>query len=86
MDKSVWEKAVGKNANKKIVGPCDRCEGRVCTAKRKGIPFVKRRERGGKRIHERAVEEGVYLTVKVTANGAGIFRGRGWKEKNGARL
>jgi len=87
VDKSVREKAVRKNANKKIVGLCNRCEGRVCTVKRKGIPFAKRRERGGKRVHERAVEKGIYLTVKVTANGAGIFRGEeGQKEKDGARL
>jgi len=87
VDKSVQEKAVGKNANKKIVGPCNRCEERVCTAKRKGILFVKRRERGGKRIHERAVEKGVYLTTKVTTNSASIFCGEeGQKEKDGARL
>ena len=55
--------------------------------KRKGIPFVKRRERGGKRICERVVEEGVYPAVKVTANSAGIFCGEeGRKEKDGARL
>jgi len=87
VDKSVQEKAVRKNTNKKIVGPCDRCEGRVCTVKRKGIPFVKRRERGGKRICERAVEKGVYPAVKVTTNGAGIFHGEEeQKEKDGARL
>jgi len=55
--------------------------------KRKGIPFVKRRERGGKRICERAVEEGVYPTIKVITNGAGIFcEEEGRKEKDGARL
>ena len=87
MDKGVWEEAVGKNADKKIVGPCNRYEGGVCTTKRKGIPIVERGERGGKRICEGAVEEGIYLAVKVTANSAGIFCGEeGWEEKDGTRL
>jgi len=75
MDKGVWEEAVRKDANKKGVGPHDRCEGGVCTMKRKGIPIVKRREREGKRICERAVAEGIYPAVEVTTNGASIFCG-----------
>ena len=87
MDKSVWKEAVRKNADKKIVRSCNRCKGGVYTTERESIPFVKRRERGGKRIHERAVEEGVYPAVKVTTNGASIFcREEGWKEKDSARL
>ena len=87
MDKGVWKEAVRKNADKKIVGPCDRCERGVCTMKMKGIPTVKRGERGGKRIYEGTVEEGIHPTVKVTANSAGIFCGEeGWEEKDGARL
>ena len=55
--------------------------------KRKGIPFVKRRERGGKRIRERAVEEEVYPTIKVTTNGTGILCGeKRQEETDGARL
>jgi len=55
--------------------------------KRKGIPIIKRREGGGKRICERAAVEGIYPAIKVTANGAGIFCGeKGWKEVNGTRL
>ena len=45
MDKNVWEEAVGKNADKKIVGPRNRYEGGVCTTKRKGILTVERGER-----------------------------------------
>jgi len=87
MDKGVWEEAVRKNADKKIVGSCNRYEERVCTMKRKGIPIVERGKRGGKRICKGAVEKGVYLAIKVTANGTGIFCGKeGWEEKNGARL
>ena len=47
MDKDVWEVVVRKDAYKKIVGSCDRCEGRVYAMKREGIPFVERRKGGG---------------------------------------
>jgi len=73
VNKGVWEEAIGENADKKGVGPCDRFEGRVCTTKRKGIPALKRRERGGKRICEGAAEERIYPAIKVTINGAGTF-------------
>ena len=29
------------------MGSCNRCEGGVYAMKREGVPFVKRRERGG---------------------------------------
>ena len=73
IDQGVWEEAVRKNAGKKVVEPCDRCKRRVRTTKRKGIPIVEGRKRGGKRICKGAVEEGVYLAIKVIANSASIF-------------
>ena len=55
--------------------------------KRKGIPTVERGERGGKRMCEGAVEEGIHLAIKVTANSTSIFCGEeGQEEKDGARL
>jgi len=55
--------------------------------KRKDIAVVERRERGGKRICERTVVEGIYLAVKVTANSASIFcREERWKETDGTGL
>jgi len=87
MDKGVWEEAVRKNANKEGIGPCDRCEGGVCTTKRKDIPVVERRERGGKRICERAVVEVIYPAIEVTTNGASIFCGEErWEETDSAGL
>jgi len=69
------------------VRPCNRCKGGVCITKRKDIPAVKRRKRGGKRICEEAVAKRVYSAVQVTTNGAGILCGeKGWKEADGARL
>ena len=69
------------------MGPCNRHERRVHTKKRKGIPTIERRERGGKRICKRAVVKEVYTAIKVTANGAGILCGeKRWKEVDGARL
>jgi len=44
MDKSVWKEAIGEDANKKGVGPYDRCE------EREGIPIVKGGKGGGKRV------------------------------------
>ena len=69
------------------MGPCDRSKGRVCTEKGEGVPIVKRRKRGGKGIHLRATEEGVYPTVQITTDGTGIFcRKEEWKEAYGAGL
>ena len=87
MDKGVWEEAVRKNADKKIVGPYNRCKEGVCTTKMKGISAVEREERGGKRIYEGTVKKGIHSAVQVTTNGAGVLcRKEGWKEKNGTRL
>ena len=47
MDKGVWEEAVRKDAHKKIMGSCDRVEGRVYAIKKESIPFVERREGRG---------------------------------------
>jgi len=50
VDKGVWKEAVRKNADKKNMGSCDRCEGGVCTMKREGIPFVKRGKGGSENL------------------------------------
>ena len=87
MNKGVWEEAIREDADKEGMGPHDRCERRVHTKERKGIPVVERKERGGKRICERAVAKGVYMAIKVTANSAGILCGeKGWKEVDSVRL
>jgi len=87
MDKGVWEETVRKDADEKSVGPCDRSEGGIHTMKRKGIPAVERRERGGERICERTVAKGIYPAVEVTANSTGILCGEErWEETDGAGL
>ena len=87
MDKSVWKEAIREDADKEGMGPHDRCERRVHTKERKGIPIIERKERGGKRICERAVVKRVYLTVKVTTNGASILCGEErWEKTDGAGL
>jgi len=87
MDKGVQKEVVRKDVHKKIMGSCNRGEGRVYAKKRKSIPFVKRRERGGQRIHEGVIEEGVYPAIKVTTNGAGILcREEKWEEEDGTGL
>jgi len=87
MNKGIWEEAIREDANEEGVGPRNRYKRRVHIKERKGIPIVERRERGGKRICERAVAKGVYTAVKVTANSASILCGeKGWKEADGVRL
>jgi len=55
--------------------------------KRKGIPVIKGREGGGKRICERTVAEGIHPAVEVTTNSAGIFCGEErWEETDGVGL
>ena len=55
--------------------------------KRKGIPTVERRERGGKRICKRTVAKGIYLAIKVTTNGTSILcEEERWEETDGAEL
>ena len=87
MNKDVWEEAVRENANEEVMGPCDRCEGRVCTEEGEGVPVVKRGERGGERVREGTVEEGLHLAVEITTNSASVLcRKKGWEEEDGARL
>ena len=87
MDKGVWKEAIRKDANKEVVGSCNRDEERVCTIKRKGIPAVERGERGGNGICERTIKERIYLAIEVTTNGAGILCGEERREEmDGARL
>jgi len=54
---------VREDADEEVMGPCDRCERRVCTEKGEGIPVVKRGERRSERIHEITVKEGVYPAI-----------------------
>jgi len=87
MNKGVREEAIRKDANKEVVGSCDRDERRVCIMKRKDISTVERGERGGKKICERTIEERIYLAIEVTTNGAGIFCGEERQEgMDGVRL
>ena len=87
IDKGVWEETVRKNADEESVELCDRSEEGICTTKRKGIPTIERRERGGKEVCKRAAAKGIYSTIKDTANSAGILcREERWKEADGAKL
>ena len=61
------------------LGSCDRYEGEICAKERKGVSVVKRRERGGVRVHSRIIEERVHQTLKVISNGTSVFcREEGW--------
>ena len=87
MNKGVWKEAVREDAYKKVVGSCDRCKGGICAEEGEGVPIIKGRKRGSKRVCEGATEERVHPAVKITTNGAGVLRGEeGWKKENGTRL
>ena len=75
MDKSIWEKTIGENANEETVGPHDRCKGGVCLKEGKGVSAVERRKRRGKGICKGAVMKRIHSAIKVTANGASILCG-----------
>ena len=53
--------------------PHDRGKRRICAEKGEGIPIVKRGKRGSKGVYKGAAEEGVYLTIQITTDSAGIF-------------
>ena len=63
VDKGVCKEAVRKNADKKNMGSCNRCEGGICTTKREGIPFVKREKGGSERICEGTAKEGIHPAI-----------------------
>jgi len=44
MDKSIWEKTIRKNTNKKGVESHDRNKGGICAEKGEGVPIVKKRK------------------------------------------
>ena len=87
MDKSVWEEAIGKNANEEGVGPYNRCKRGICAKEREGIPIIKREKRRGERVYQGTAEKEVYSPIKVTLNGTGVLcREERQEKENGARL
>ena len=51
MDKSIWEEAIGEDANEESVGSYDRCKEVVCSEEGKGVSAVKRRKGGGEEVY-----------------------------------
>jgi len=69
------------------MGPCNRNERRICTKEGKGISVVEGGKRRGERVYQRAVAERIYLTIKITTDGASILRRKKrWEEADGTRL
>ena len=87
MDKSIWEKAIGENADKEGVEPCNRYKERVCTKEEEGVSIVKGGEIRGKRVCKRTVKEGIYSAVEITTNSVSILcREERWGKNDGAGL
>ena len=75
------------DAHKEDLGSCNRYEGGICAKEGESISIVKRREGRDMRIHIGTIEERIYLTFKVTSDGAGVFcRKERWEKENGAGL
>jgi len=79
VEKSLWEKGVGKNASAKGLGSRDRIERRVYTKERKGIFVVKRRKRGSASIRGGSIAKRVHSSLQITANVTNTLCGKkGW--------
>ena len=55
------------------MGSCYGSQRRVCSEKKKDISIVENRKEGSIEIYKRLVEEGVYLSIKVTIDVSGIL-------------
>ena len=87
MDKSVWEEAIGEDADEEGIGSHDRCKEGICAEKEEGISIVERGKGRSKGVHPGAVKEEVHSAIQVISNGAGILCGEEeWKKENSARL
>jgi len=65
----------------------NRFKGGIHTKKRESLSLVQRRKRESKEVYSGADEKGIYLTVRVTTDYAGILcREEEWEKENGIRL
>ena len=87
MDKGIWKEVVGEDAHQKVVGLCNRYEGRICAEEGEGISVVKEGERRGERVCKGTAEKGLHSAIEITTNGAGVLcREKGWEKEDGAGL
>ena len=69
------------------MGSCHRSQRRICAKERQDLSIVKSRKRGGARIREGLVEEGVYQAIEITTDVTGILCAKErWEEEDGAQL
>jgi len=45
----------------------------ICSKKGENIPIIKNRERESPGVHERSVDEKIYLTIKITIDITGVL-------------
>ena len=60
MDKGLWQETVRRNVHKEDLGSCNRYEGEICTKKEESVLVIKRKKRGGVRIYQETIEEGIH--------------------------
>ena len=63
MDKSIWEKTIREDTNKKGMRSCNKNKERVCTEEGESVSIVKGRKREGEGVCLRAAKEGVYPII-----------------------
>ena len=69
------------------MGSCNKDKREVCAKKRKGIPVVEGRKRGGEGVYKRTAEEGIHSAIQVTINSTSVLcRKEGQKEEDSPGL
>jgi len=87
VDQDVWKESKWEDADKKDIGSYNRFKGGIHTKKRESLFLVQRRKRESKGVYSGADEKGIYLTVRVTTDYAGILcKEEEWEKENGIRL
>ena len=87
MKQSVWEEDEQKDVDRKDMELHNRTKEEIYTKERESLSLVQRRKEGSKEIHSKANKEKIYLIIKVTTDGTGIFcRKEEQKEENNTRL
>jgi len=66
---------------------CHKSQRRLCSKKEEDISVVKNRERGGTRVFEGLVKEGIHLTIKIIIDIISVLCAEeGWKEEDYVKL
>ena len=70
----VFEKGrVREDADEESLRSCHRSQRRICAKEGQDLSIIKSREKGGTRICERSVEEGIHQAIEITTDITGVI-------------